>query len=55
MFHLKTGAIETIDTPATEAPTYAGITVSPDGTILYSQVDRSESDLWLIKGFEGAN
>ena len=45
----ETRGTRTIEIPASEVPDRAGVTVAADGAILYSQVDRSESDLWLIR------
>jgi serine/threonine protein kinase len=45
-----TGAVKTIFT--TTKPVYIGLAASPDGrSLLFTQVDRAESDLWMVENF----
>ena len=45
-----TGKVKTV--APMSAPTYAGLSVSPDGrTLLFSQVDEVFSDLMLVENF----
>lgn len=45
-----TGAVKTIFT--TTKPVYLGLAASPDGrSLLFTQVDRAESDLWMVENF----
>ena len=48
-----TGSVDTLMTIAAEAPDQAGVTVAADGRILFGQVVRSESDLWIARGVVG--
>ncbi len=50
-FHsFTTGTDRTVFT--TEKPVYIGLAVSPDQrTLLYTQIDRMESDIWMIDNF----
>jgi hypothetical protein len=45
-----TRAVKTIFT--TTKPVYIGLAASPDGrSLLFTQVDRAESDLWMVENF----
>jgi eukaryotic-like serine/threonine-protein kinase len=49
-YSFETGTVQTIFT--TEKPTYRSLVVSPDGrSLLYTQFDRQDSDLWLVDNF----
>jgi len=49
-YSFETGTVKTIY--KTEKPVYRGLVVSPDGhSLLYTQFDRQDSDLWLVDNF----